>query len=192
MKEKVNTVDDHQDEEFDFRDLYNSKYGFSQMGEEQIFKEALTIDGYRKKKSSQRKPDNSSKQLYLEDLKLIKNNFSFAIQESVFNERLEQEGIFQNQEDWNDYHEQKKKFFRKQITSKQFFESFIGYCGQQVGYRLFPFFIRTIQNESTANELDKLYLTEVAKLPKKVSAPLPPTSAPSMGGAQDARLECRG
>jgi hypothetical protein len=33
---------------------------------------------------------------------------------------------------------------------------------------MFPLFIRTIQNEYTAKELDKLYLNEISKLDKKV------------------------
>ncbi|KRX00136.1 hypothetical protein PPERSA_10635 [Pseudocohnilembus persalinus] len=173
---QVAIVDDHQDDIFDFREFYNLKFEDEELDNQEILESSLSVDGYRHNKKGVKKSkhhsdkynlkekEDKNRQIYLEDLRFFKYNVNNHLDEQSFNKKLEQ--VF-DQDEWEIYHEKKSLFFKKKISPEQFFKDFIDLCGPTVGYRLFPVFVRTIQNEYTAKELDKLYLHEIGKLPKK-------------------------
>lgn len=124
----------------------------------------LFTEGYRhigsKKKHSKkdiieklRRKDG--KDIYLEDLRFIKHNSQNLIKDYEFTNQMEQ---ILTRADMQDYKDYKDDFYGKKLNPEDFFFNFIDICGPLAGYKLFPLFIRTVNNENLAGILDKIYL----------------------------------
>jgi len=91
----------------------------------------------------------------LEELRFARFDPFLHIDEAKFEAKLED--IF-DQDQWESYHEQKSAFKKQKLSAAEFFKSFIQTCGRRFGYNLFPLFVKTIQNEFTALDLERAYL----------------------------------
>lgn len=67
------------------------------------------------------------------------------------------------------YYDKKDAWYRKKCNTKMFMDEFFKILGLNTSLRMLPHFMRTIDSKrhQLLNELDKIYLSEIKKLPVK-------------------------
>ena len=70
---------------------------------------------------------------------------------------------------WKNIRYSIKDYFEGKINENQLFDAFIQNIGERQAYKIFPFFISTVENNATVKELDNFFYNAILRLPKKVN-----------------------
>lgn len=138
---------------------------------EQAFETTKPKDkaGKKKYRLKDEKPKEQEKQqeLYMENIMAVKTVHLPPIDYKDFEHKLH---IVFSQEQYDKFSELKHTYMKNKISVDEFITSYLSLFSKdnlELAYKIWPQFIRTVQNSDTREELDRAYLKIYKNLPKK-------------------------
>jgi len=105
-------------------------------------------------------------QMYLEDCNMAHYQ-ALAVTSDEFDRAL-RNSLAENE--YKNMRYSTKDYYEGKINEYQLFDAFVKYVGEKQAFKIFPFFITTIENEVTVKVLDEFFYNAMLKLPRRVDS----------------------